>query len=336
MKTVVVVTTGGTIASTANSRGVKVASVSGADLLAGTRVPDTVALRLVDIASVNSFAMDFGDMDRIHDAIRAALDEPDTCGVVVTHGTDTLEETAMLVDVFHCDPRPVVFTGAQRSADDPDTDGPRNFHDAVLVAASDAARDHGVLISFDGTVHAARGTRKVHTNAPAAFSDPDHGPVGTVDGEVAFRSRRRRRPRRRPAAIGGIRVDTIAFYPGADRIAMDACVAAGAHGLVLEGTGYGNANADIVAAVDEHTASGIPVVLSSRVHAGAVRAVYGGGGGGVDLVDAGAILAGHLRPGQARVLLAASIAAGADRTAVAHAFATPTHSIDLLTANPGK
>ncbi|NMM91896.1 hypothetical protein B2J88_47775 [Rhodococcus sp. SRB_17] len=324
MRTVVVVTTGGTIASTADARGVKVATVSGPDLLADAFAPAGVELSVVDVASINSYAMNFGDMDRVREAVRAALTRPETCGVVVTHGTDTLEETAMLVDLFHADSRPVVFTGAQRSSDDPEGDGPRNLRDAIAIAASASARNLGVLISFGGAVHTARGTRKVHNSALEAFFDVDNGPIGlVVDGCVRVHAKITRAVTglSTPTPIHGIRVDTVAIYPGADRVAIDAHIAAGARGIVLQATGYGNANTDIVAAVTDHVHTGIPVLLSTRVSAGPVRAVYGGGGGGVDLVRAGAIPAGYLRPSQARVLLAALIAADADRAQITDAFA---------------
>lgn len=333
MRTVVVVTTGGTIASTADERGIKAATTAGADLLAASPPPAGVEARVVEAMTVNSYAMTFADMDRVNDEVGAALADPMTCGVVVTHGTDTMEETAMLVDCFHDDPRPVVFTGAQRSFDDPAGDGPRNLGDAVAVAASMDSRALGVLVVFDGVVHAARGTRKVHNSATAAFSDLDHGPVGTVaDGCLRLHTdfRRARPVLGTPVALSGVRVDTVAIYPGVDRTALDAYVRAGAHGIVLQATGYGNANADITDAVAGHVHAGIPVLLSSRVSAGPIRAVYGGGGGAADLVAAGAIPTGLLRPSQARVLLAALLAAGADSTAISQAFAAESqHYTDV-------
>ena len=323
MRKVVVITTGGTIASTTNDRGVKTAAVPGRDLLVGIPLPVGVDVSVVQVLSINSYAMTLADMDSVHDAVREALADSDTCGVVVTHGTDTLEETAMLVDIFHEDPRPVVFTGAQRSADDPNSDGPDNLADAIAVAASSNARGCGVLVSFGGVLHAARGTRKIHNSALSAFFDVDNGPFGIViDGCVRVHSKIS--PPldgpSQPVAIGDVRVDTIAIYPGVDRVALDANVLAGARGIVLQATGYGNANPGIVAAVAEHVRNGITVVLSSRVAGGPIRGVYGGGGGGADLIHAGAIPAGNLRPSQARILLAVLVATGADAEAIRNAM----------------
>ncbi|WP_127782085.1 asparaginase [Rhodococcus sp. X156] len=322
MTTVAVLTTGGTIASSADATGAKVAGVSGAELLDGVDLPAGVQVQVRDVLSKNSAALTLADLDVIRRAVAAALAEG-VDGVVLTHGTDTTEETAFLLDLVHDDPRPVVLTGAQRGADEPNTDGPGNLRDALAVAADPAARGLGVLVVFDGAVHAARGTRKMHTLASAPFADPELGAVGRVVlGELVVQ-----RPPQRPAPLSGltdladVRVDVVALYPGADATALDACAAAGARGLVLEAPGLGNANPTVVAAVRRHVQRGVHVLLSSRVPAGPLRAVYGGGGGGRDLVAAGAVLTGTLRPSQARVQLAALLAAGADDTQVRTAFA---------------
>ncbi|MGR0160788.1 asparaginase [Paenarthrobacter nitroguajacolicus] len=332
MRKVVVITTGGTIASTTDGRGVKSAAIPGSALVADIALPVGVGVSVVQVLSTNSYSMTLADLDAVHDAVREALVDQDTCGVVVTHGTDTLEETAMLVDIFHDDPRPVVFTGAQRSADDPNTDGPDNLADAIAVAASSNARGCGVLICFGGVLHAARGTRKIHNSALSAFFDVDNGPFGIVIDRCVRVHSKVSPPSdgpRHPVSIGGTRIDTIAIYPGVDRVALDANVQAGARGIVLQATGYGNANPDIVGAVAEHVRNGIPVVVSSRVAGGPIRGVYGGGGGGADLMSAGAIPAGNLRPSQARILLAALVASGAGVEEIRNAMsAEPTRYVD--------
>lgn len=325
MRTVVVITTGGTIASTSDEDGAKVASVSGATLMSGLPAGGSVSVRVIEAMNRNSYDIGFEQMDEISRLVKEALADIDTCGVVVTHGTDTLEESAMLVDLFHQDPRPVVFTGAQLSHDNQATDGPRNLSDAIAAAAAADARGLGVLVCFAGVLHSARGTRKVHNSAGSAFLDADHGPLGTVigDGCVRVHTRLRRAPTGLPPSvvIAGTRVDIVATFPGADAAALEAVLAKGARGVVLQATGYGNANAEIVAAVERCTRAGVHVVLSSRVAAGVIKPVYGGGGGGVDLVAAGAIPSGHLRPSQARILLAALIASGRTREEIVTAFA---------------
>ncbi|MGZ4555727.1 MAG: asparaginase [Mycobacteriaceae bacterium] len=309
---IVVITTGGTIASQADASGAKVAGISGDDLVEGIAVRRGVVLQVRDALSLDSSAMSLSDMDTVRLAVAEALaDGAD--GVVVTHGTDTTEETAFLVDLVHADARPVVFTGAQRSADEPSSDGPANLRDAITVASSSGARGLGVLVVFDGAVHAARGARKVHTLASSPFADPGLGPVGHVTlGELVVRRRPQRpSPLHGLSEFGSVRVDIVALYPGADGTALDAHVAAGACGLVLEASGLGNSSPVVAAAVRRHVEAGVIVLVSTRVHAGPVRAVYGGGGGGRDLAAAGALLTGYLRPSQARIQLAALLATGA-------------------------
>jgi L-asparaginase len=319
VRRVVVVSTGGTIASRPDHRGAGIAADDVNALLGRLPGDPGVPVEGVDVLRVGSYLLTPRDMSEIVLRIHRALADTDVLGVVVTHGTDALEETAFLAELVHGDPRPVVFTGAQLNAATPDTDGPRNLADAISVAASPVATGLGVLVVFGGQVFAARGTRKSHTLAPAAFSAPESGPVGWVrEGVVELGAR----PLRFPPLdidtldVSDIRVDIVACYPGSDAVALDAVAAAGAHGVVLEATGAGNANHSIRDAVARLTRAGVVVALSTRVHSGPVAALYGNGGG-VDLVEAGAVPTGSLRPSQARVLLIALLARYRDPVRVA-------------------
>ena len=307
MTRVAVVATGGTIASTASAGGV-VASRAAADLLQSTHVTD-IDVETVDLMTVGSYRMNLGHIRLISDAVADLLArETDPIdGIVITHGTDTTEETAVLLDLVHDDPRPVVLTGAQRASDAADGDGPRNLADAILVAASPRARGLGVLIAFAGRVLPARGTRKVHTAALAAFGSViGAASVGeVVDGSVAITATPwRPNPLPRPSSkFDHTRVDLVEMYPGADDALMRAAVAAGARGIVVAGTGIGNANPVVVDAARAMVAGGVAVVLSTRVPEGPVAGVYGDGGG-ADLVAAGIPAASGLPATQLRILLA--------------------------------
>lgn len=324
MRRVHLLGTGGTIASRGVAGGGAVAADTSAALLDRASVPGDLEVLSRDVLCRNSFALTLPDMQAVLDATLQALADPTVSGVVVTHGTDTMEETAFLVDLFLTGEQPVVFTGAQRNADAADSDGPRNLRDALAVAAAPAARGLGALIVFDGAVLPARGTRKSHTLAPAAFSTSNSGPLGgLVDGVPWFCARPCRQLVLDSARLRlqDVRVDIVAVYPGCDAVALDAVVAAGAAGVVLEAMGAGNANSVVRDAVARLTDQGVVVLLSTRVPAGPVVPLYGGGGG-VDLVAAGALPTGLLRPSQARVLLAALLGTGADGDAVRAAFRT--------------
>jgi L-asparaginase len=320
---VTVLATGGTIASRADARGGATAQDSADALVERLDLPAGIQVRVRDVFRVGGFRMTLDRVAELARAVAADLQGDDDAGLVVTHGTDTTEETAFFLDLFHDDPRPVVVTGAQRAADAPDSDGPRNLTDAVTAAAAPAARGLGVLIGFGGQLFPARGTRKAHTLAADTFTNPAGGPLGWVHhGEVGVVTQPRRGPALPLAAFDadGVRVDVVACYPDADATALRACVAAGARGIVLEATGAGNANPVICAAVAELIAAGVVVVTSTRVAAGPVTPIYGDGGG-VDLLAAGAVPSGLLRPSQARMLLAALLGIHRDPAEVRASFA---------------
>jgi L-asparaginase len=300
-----VLTTGGTIASRGFADGAR-PDVSGGDLVAGI-APTDIALRVREILHVDSSAILPADQDAIRLAVDAELADPNVCGVVVTHGTDTMEETAMLLDLMHSDPRPVIMTGAQRPADSPDADGPANLSAAIAAAANDHFRGRGVLIAMGDTLTPARGATKLDSGAPAPFA--------VVHPDLP-------RPVLPPTSIAGTRVDLLALYPGVDPALLDWSADRGAAGIVLAATGSGNTHADVVGAVARVIDRGVAVVLCSRVPRGHVVAHYGGGGGAVDLVNTGAIMSPWLRASQSRIALQAILAGGGHGPEVAEFFAT--------------
>jgi L-asparaginase len=307
---VVVVSTGGTIAMRPDpATGKLVPAVSGDELIELLAWPEAPPLELDDFAHVPSFDM-HGELAlalgrRVSEHARRA----DIAGVVVTHGTDTMEESVYVVDRLLDSELPVVFTGAQRGAMEPDTDGPRNFRDAIRVAASSQARGRGAMVAFAGELHAAREARKVHTSGLQAFGSPGYGPIGHVDGErVVFG----RKPERRPPLPAPERmapVDLIRLHAGSDSRFLLASVESGARAIVLEATGRGNANDQVLAGVRAATSAGVSIVVCSRCVEGRVEPVYGRGGGR-DLADAGALFAGDLAGPKARVLLQLALGAG--------------------------
>jgi L-asparaginase len=311
-----VVSTGGTIASRPDgATGKLVPALSADDLLGMLAWPDAPALEVDDFTQLPSWEMFDGRAFALAARVDEHLGRDGVEGVVVTHGTDTMEETVYLLDRTVASDKAVVVSGAQRAADAPDADGPRNLRDAIAVAAAADARGRGAMIVFAGEIHAAREVRKVHTSALAAFASPGYGPVGHVDGgRVTFRRRPERRPALRPNGSDAPRVDLIRLHAGSDERFVRHAVATGARAVVLEATGRGNANARVVAAVREATRAGVPVVVCSRCVAGRVEPLYGRGGGR-DLEDAGALFAGDLAGPKARILLQVAFAAGVDPAA---------------------
>ena len=313
---IVICTTGGTITASTTPEGAVVAGDSDpatAAMLDELRAVLPAEIRVSARAVLDADSSTFGpaEWDLIVDTVADVLADPEVTGVVVTHGTDTLEETAIALDLHHADPRPVALTGAQRAADHPEADGPANLLDAVLLAADPVSRDLGVLVVLGRAILQARGVRKWHTTDSVAFArnSPEH-PVEDLPPELERPTLTGR------ARFADTRVDVVACPPGSDDAALDACVAAGARGLVLEGSGSGNLPplvADAVARLAEDRPD-IVVVVASRVPRGETTATYGGRGGGAELAARGVLSAGYLRSGQARILLAAllSVAEGAE------------------------
>ena len=303
---VAVIATGGTIASERTNSGASIPSLTGESLLA--LLPNMpVDLRPIELMAKDSASLTLADMQEISDKVGELLADDAISGIVILHGTDAMEETALLVHLQHGLIKPVVFTGAQFTADHPTADGPGNLAAAVAAAVDPANAGRGVLVCFGGRLLPAWGLYKHSSDVADAF--------------------RQSRPLENPpspclaAALDNVRIDVVAIYPGCDSVHVDASLRADAHGIVLAALGSGNANPRLVEAVRRCADVGVPVVVSSRVPDGLLVSSYGGGGGGHDLAAAGAIHSSTLRPGQARILLAALVASGASAEAIEHTFA---------------
>ncbi len=299
--TVAVLGTGGTIASTDTDEGAE-PTRGAADLL--DAVPELAAhadLVVEEVAQRPSFDMDFETVLALADAARDAGAD----GIVVTHGTDTMAESAYALDHLLDGTVPVVFTGAQRHADLPGADGPANLLAAVRAAGDDRLRAAGgTYVAFDDELHAAGAVRKLHTSRLGAFGSPAVGPVASVlrDGIEFHRPPGSDAPRfdvERVTATVPVLFSGIGVGDAGLRRALDA----GADGAVVEATGAGNATAALGEAIAAAAADGVPVVVTSRCPAGRVQPVYGTPGGGRTLAESGALSGGRLSAAKARVKL---------------------------------
>jgi L-asparaginase len=242
-------------------------------------------------------------------------------GVVVTHGTDTLEETAVLCDLLHGDDPPIVLTGAIRPASASGADGPANLLDAIRAAGDPATAGLGAIVAFAGELHAAREVRKVDSVSPRAFASPRTGPLGRVsEARVEVWSAPVRRPPL-PVAQLDARVEVITAGLGSDGALVEAALGAGVDGLVAVLLGAGHAPPAFLAACAAAAAE-VPVVACVRPESGRIlRSTYGFEGGERDVRDAGLILAPALSPAATRITLMACLGAGYSRVATTAAFA---------------
>ncbi|WP_245811772.1 asparaginase [Actinophytocola xinjiangensis] len=319
---VAVIAMGGTIAMAPSASGGIVPSLGADDLVAA--VPGladlAVEIRTTTLRSLPSPSLGFDDLVALSDLVRAEL-AAGAVGVVITHGTDTIEETAFFLDLTVGTDAPVVVTGAMRHPEAAGADGPANLYAAVRVATAPAARGLGALVVMSDEIHGARFVRKSHTFSTAAFVSPAFGPLGlVVEGDPRIRGAARTGfTVAASPAIAELRVGLLTVALGDDgellRRAGDAF-----DGLVIAGLGAGHVPAGMVELVAEF-ASAIPVVLSSRTGAGSVlRQTYGYPGSERDLLDRGLIQSGFLDPAKARVLLALLLASGATRDDLVSAF----------------
>jgi L-asparaginase len=315
---IAVVTTGGTIDSLGVHRLDLAAYLETGVRLEPGKLVASVAAELATIGDVRevpfrrlrAHAMTDDDLAELVALVRGLLERDEADGVVLTHGTNTLEETAWLLHLAVPGDRPVVVTGAMRPASALSGDGPLNLVSAVRVAAAPAARGLGALVLLDDTIHGARDATKSDTMRVSAFRDGASGPLGWVDGDgrvvLNHAPMRGSSSRGRFAAVdlrALPRVDIVVSYQGADGVLVDAAVAAGARGIVSAGTGAGYPTPGEVAALERAAAAGVTVVQATRVGAGRVPVVPA-------LVARGWIGSGDLAPWKARFLLRLALAAG--------------------------
>ena len=302
---VVVLATGGTIASKFDPAiGALAQSATGADLVRA--VPGLEKIATIDveqIANIGSYDMTPEIWRQLSKRANASLARNDVSGVVVTHGTDTLEETAYFLDLTVTSSKPVVVVGAQRAASYFDSDGPRNLLNAVRVATSPEATDKGTLVVMNGQINAAREVTKTNTIEVETFKTLEFGALGVADlGAVRFY----RAPLRRQTiaisdqqALG--RVEIVKQYAGADGRIISLLLEQGKlDGLVVEGFGLGHITSGTLDAIKEVRRRGIPVVLSTRVYTGRVVPLYARD---IETQEIGCILADNLSAQKARVLL---------------------------------
>ena len=318
-----VVSLGGTIAMTRRSgeSGGVTPRLGGADLVAAVPgLDDGAEIVAEDFRQVPGACLSVDDIAELAAHLNATAGA--FTGTVITQGTDTLEETAFLLDLLYTGDAPLVLTGAMRNPSMPGADGPANLLDAVRTAADRAARGLGALVAFAADVHAARFVRKTHATSVAAFTSPNAGPVGHIaEGRVRVHVTLPRTPAvvlpfTRPASV-----EIIPASLGNDGALLDH-LAGHADGAVIAAFGAGHVPAGWVDRL-QTLAARIPVVFTTRTGAGAtLTSTYGFPGSETDLLARGLISGGGLDPYKARLLLLTHLRTAADRTTIDDAFAT--------------
>ena len=322
---IAIIATGGTIASagedTLDIVEYRKAIYTAEQLL--TEIPEASAaadLVVVSQATIGSDAIGPSDWLALHRSIEStAREHPDVDGFVITHGTATLEETAYFLNLALKVDKPVVVVGAQRPITGISSDGPINLLNAIRLAASEAARGLGVLVVMNDEIHAARDVSKGSVFRLNAFRSPDFGVLGHTDMDKIdiYRKPTRQHTLDTEFDLAGVqdlpRVDVVPSYAGADGVAVNAFIAAGAKGLVVASLAPGTAPPTQTAALEQAVEQGVVVVYSCRAGAGRVLKFY------IDQVK-GSIVADNLTPQKARVLLMLGLTRNADANVIQRMF----------------
>lgn len=322
---IVILFTGGTIAMRSDpDRGAGVQpSLTAKEILSATK--GIHAITGVETEEWGQFPGPHMTVERmwsLRNRIAEHLARPEVAGVVITHGTDTLEESAYLVARSIASEKPIVFTGAMRKVTDLGWDGPANLFEAVRVAASPETRGFGVMVVIGGQIFAALDATKSNTHLLDAFESPGLGPLGVLDeGELILR---REMPPSPPVITPkslATPIDIIFASAGSDARLLDASREV-ARGLVLAAMGRGNVPPAMVPGIERWVSDGKPVIITSRTQGGRVGHTYGYPGGGRRLEEMGAIFGGSRRAQQARIDLMLALGAGMDESAIRSMFDT--------------
>ena len=307
MKKILVLHTGGTISMQADQND----AVESSPINPMTQVTsplENIEVVSVDFLNLPSPHIQIDHMMMIYKKIREEASHFD--GFVITHGTDTLEETAYFLDTMSIPQKPIVMTGAMRSSNELGSDGIYNYRTALRVAADEKSADKGVLVVMNDEIHAAKYVTKTHTTNVSTFQTPTHGPLGLVTKrEILFFKAADKRVRFDLQAINGV-VPIIKSYADMDTILLDALVEAPISGLVIEALGAGNLPPASISAIKKLINKQLPIVLVSRCFNGIAEPVYAYDGGGIQLEELGVLFVKELNSQKARIKLLIAVNAG--------------------------
>jgi L-asparaginase len=312
MKKVVLLTTGGTIASRPNKESGKLASgaLTGEELAAMCNLPENIEVIVDSVFQKASIHITFEDLVVLKDKIEMYFKDLDVAGVVVTHGTDTMEETAYFLDLTIKDERPVIVTGSQRSPEDLGSDVYINLRHAIYSACSDDLKGAGAVVVFNERIFAARYVKKEHASNIQGFNAFGFGYLGIIDNDEVhiFQKPVKREYFEIKSPIP--QVDLIKCYIGADGKFIKAARESFVKGIILEGVGRGQVAPDMMAEIEKAISEGIKIVITTSAEEGAVYTTYDYKGSAYDLYKKGVILGSDYDSKKARIKLAVALASG--------------------------
>ncbi|HFU3800483.1 TPA: asparaginase [Streptococcus suis] len=307
MKKILALHTGGTISMQADQEG-QVASSQVNPMTQIDTPIEEIQVTSVDFLNVPSPHIRLEHMMALYQKIK--VEQANYDGFVITHGTDTLEETAYFLDTMAIPEKPIVLTGAMRSSNELGSDGVYNYRTALRVAADEKSADKGILVVMNDEIHAAKYVTKTHTTNVSTFQTPTHGPLGLVTKrEILYFKTAEPRVRFDLTSISGT-VPIIKAYADMDSVLLDSLSHSAISGLVIEALGAGNLPPTILPAIQNLLTQNIPVVLVSRCFNGIAEPVYAYQGGGIQLEQEGILFVKELNAQKARLKLLIALNAG--------------------------
>ena len=306
-KKILVLHTGGTISMQADATGAVVTSQDN-PMNHVSNPLEGIEVHALDFFNLPSPHIKPKHMLALYHKIKEEADNYD--GVVITHGTDTLEETAYFLDTMKIPPIPIVLTGAMRSSNELGSDGVYNYLSALRVASDDKAADKGVLVVMNDEIHAAKYVTKTHTTNVSTFQTPTHGPLGLImKYEILYFKTAEPRVRFDLDRIQGL-VPIIPVYAGMTEELLDLLPVDQLDGLIIQAFGAGNVPKETSQKLNALIQEGLPIALVSRCFNGIAEPVYAYEGGGVCLQNAGVFFVKELNAQKARLKLLIAINAG--------------------------
>jgi L-asparaginase len=308
-KKVSLITTGGTIASKEISKGLlSSGALTGEELASLCQLPDDIEVKIIDVMQKPSMHIDFEAMLKIREAILTELEDDEVSGVVVTHGTDSLEETSYFLDLTIDDHRPIVVTGSQRSPQDVGADVYSNLRNSIYVAVDNILNDAGVVVVFNERIYSAKYVKKVHASNLQGFESFGYGYLGIIDNDIVSIYQKPVYKDSYAIKRDIPRVDIIKCYSGADGTFIDASVNSGAKGIVLEGVGRGQVSPHMMDSIKNAISRGITVIVTTSAEEGKVYPSYSYLGSAHDLQQNDVILGEDYDSKKARIKLAVLLA----------------------------
>ena len=311
-KNIALVSTGGTIEMVSSRGGIDIADQYNPLPIQGQALPSFIDVEHTRFCSLPSPAISPDMMAQLCLVLQDMAASGNYHGIVVTHGTDTLEESAFLADIYLRSEIPVVFTAAMRSQSEMGVDGPRNIRGALLTASKHEVHKLGVTVVLNDEIHSARRVTKTYTSNVSSFKSPGYGPLGFVDQDRVLLQRKPIRRIHLPSGklLLDARVGLVRTAAGLGAREIRHSVDCGDRALVVEALGRGNVPPDVAEAIQYAVEQGTIVCITSRCYIGRVLGVYSYPGGGADLERKGAILAGDVQGHKLRLFLMASLGIG--------------------------